>query len=281
MSAHRQSLAWAKTFKELLDGFTEALGGENITPARRAIARTVATLQTELSVLGDRFAASGRGASADDLNQFLKISATVASLLESVGLDQSQPASQNPPAADGTRAKLESLLTSLVRARQEEEAQGVFRDADGNIITDPERLAIEQAIHDLKLKRDAIDNGTAPDSIDVAPSPSLVAPCEVAPVDPAAVPNVVCIRPARAAEAPPAPSIPASLVAEKSAAGGSEQIEAYKSSQDRSSGLLAIHGRECPGPTFPAQQRLIDPDHSERLEQTRLGKVAGVKRLET
>ena len=131
MSADRQSLAWAKTFKELLDGFTEALGGENITPARRAIARTVATLQTELSVLGDRFAASGRGASADDLNQFLKISATVASLLESVGLDQSQPASQNPPAADGTRAKLESLLTSLVRARQEEEAQGVFRDADG------------------------------------------------------------------------------------------------------------------------------------------------------
>ena len=224
MSADRQSLAWAKTFKELLDGFTEALGGENITPARRAIARTVATLQTELSVLGDRFAASGRGASVDDLNLFLKISATVASLLESVGLSKLGPPPSEDPPVGGAHTKLGAILTSLVRARQEEEAQGVFRDADGNIITDPERLAIEQAIHDLKLKRDAIDNGTAPDSIDVAPAPSPVAPCEVAPVDPAAVPNVVCIRPVRAAEAPPAPSIPTPLVAEKSAAGGSERI---------------------------------------------------------
>jgi hypothetical protein len=46
-------------------------------------------------------------------------------------------------------------------------------------------------------------------------------------------------------------------------------------------GSLSVHGSECPGAPLPPQKRLVDPDHSEGLEETRLGNVAGVKRLET
>jgi hypothetical protein len=228
MTTDRRTAAWAARYQELLQGFVAAMGGEAIAPMRRALARSLATLQCELLCLSDRFAVSGKGASVDDLNLFIKISDTIESLLATAGLNKSPPSqhSNQNPLGENATSELAALLGNLVRARQEEETQGIFRDEKGNIITDPERLAIEQAIHDLKLKRDAIDNGTAPASVDVAPAP--VAPCEVAPVDPAAVPNVVCIRPARAAETPPAPSIPTPLIAEKCAAGGSEQIEAYK-----------------------------------------------------
>jgi hypothetical protein len=222
MTAERRTAAWATRYQELLQDFVAAMGGEAISPMRRALARNLATLQCELLCLSDRFAISGKGASIDDLNLFIKISGTIESLLATAGLNKSPPpqhSNQNPLGENAT-SELATLLGNLVRALQTEEAQGIFRDADGNIISDPERLAIEEAIHDLKLKRDAIDNGTAPDSTEVAPAPSPVAPCEVAPVDPAAVPNVVCIRPARAAEAPPAPSIHTPVVAEKSAAGG-------------------------------------------------------------
>jgi hypothetical protein len=81
MTASPQSIEWAKTFRSLLADYTAALGGERISPVRRATARQLATLSTELSVLGDRFCASGSGASTDDLNRFLRISETVGSLL--------------------------------------------------------------------------------------------------------------------------------------------------------------------------------------------------------
>jgi hypothetical protein len=227
MTADRQTVAWAKRYQELLRDFTETLGGENISPARRATVRTIATLQTELSVLGDRFAANGRGASPDDLSLFLKISATVGGLLESVGLGQplrQYSVDENPP-AECAHTKLHAILTNLIRARKAEEAQGIFRDGDGNIISDLQRLAIEQAIFDLKQQRDAIDSSTAPADIEVVPPSLPVAPCEAPPVDPAAQ-NVIRIHRTSAPSTPP--------VAEKSTTqrflewnatgGGSEQI---------------------------------------------------------
>jgi hypothetical protein len=170
MTANRQTVAWAKQYKELLTTFTEALGGENISPTKRAIVKTIATLQTELAVLSDRFAANGKGASADDLNMFLKISTTVGGLLESVGLGQ--PLQTSP--AEGGHTKLEAILTNLVHGRQAEEAQGIFRDAEGNVITDPERVALEQQIYNLRRGIDApapIVN-TVPEQLS-APQPAV------------------------------------------------------------------------------------------------------------
>jgi hypothetical protein len=85
-TASPASIEWAKTFRSFLADYTAALGGERISPVRRATARQLAILSTELSVLGDRFCASGSGASTDDLNRFLRISDTIGSLLSSVGL---------------------------------------------------------------------------------------------------------------------------------------------------------------------------------------------------
>jgi hypothetical protein len=42
MTVDRSTTAWVRAFKELLEGFTQALGGENITPARKALGRRAA-----------------------------------------------------------------------------------------------------------------------------------------------------------------------------------------------------------------------------------------------
>jgi hypothetical protein len=120
--------------------------------------------------LSNRFAGVGQDGSAADLTLYIKVSDTVISLLQTLGLDKTL---QQPVAGSGdggAHARLTAILTNLIRARQEEEAQGVFRDDEGNIIADPARLAIEQQIYALKQKRD---------------------------VAPVAAPNVVPIRPER------------------------------------------------------------------------------------
>jgi hypothetical protein len=176
MTVDRSTVAWVRTFKEMLEGFNEALGGENITPARRALARTIATLQTELVVLGDHFAAGGR-ASADDLAQYLKISATVADLLKAAGIDQMQPARINPDAeAESARQKLQDHLLRLVEVaredREKEEASGIFRNPDGDVITNPEEQALEQALYNLRHPASAVV-GEAQEAVDASvPSPA-------------------------------------------------------------------------------------------------------------
>ena len=133
MSADRRTAAWAAKYSELLQAFTDALGGDNIPPAKLAICRTIATLQTELSVLGDQFANGAVG--ADDLNKYIKISATVGTLLQSIGLDQ---VLQKPP-VDQSRGgdaheKLMEIFDKIVAARVFEESKGVFRNRNGDVL---------------------------------------------------------------------------------------------------------------------------------------------------
>ena len=176
MTVDRRTAAWAARYQELLQGLTHALGSD-IPPAKLAICRTAAVLQTELTMLGDQFA-SGRGASGDDLNTFIKISATIGGLLQSIGLDH---VLQKPPAidhasGDDARAKLLAMVTNHVRARETEAQQGIFRDNQHRVITNPERLQIAQQIYALQQRAEAIDNGTAavqPSSDSHPPEPPL------------------------------------------------------------------------------------------------------------
>ena len=124
---------WAAKFQELLQGFTDALGGDNIPPAKLAICRTIATLQTQLTVMGDQFANGAVG--ADDLNTFMKVAATVGSLLQSIGLDQ---VLQKPPVdqsrGSDAHAKLEEAFNKIIAARVFEESKGVFRTRNGDVL---------------------------------------------------------------------------------------------------------------------------------------------------
>jgi hypothetical protein len=115
-----KTIAWTKTYKALLADFIKALGGENITPARRAIARNVATLQTELNMLTHRFAANGRGASTEDLAEFLKVSAMATSMMESVGL--ARPCEPIPDKYDEAADKAALLRAFDAVMRQNEQA---------------------------------------------------------------------------------------------------------------------------------------------------------------
>jgi hypothetical protein len=134
MTVDRRTVAWAKTYRETLRNLFDSLGGEeNVAPAKLAIARTLAVLQTELSVLTDRFAADGRGGSPDDINRFLKISDTVASLLAALGLGKPlQQSGQNH--AENAHAALQAVLEGIMRVRADEEAKGIFRDRAGSVI---------------------------------------------------------------------------------------------------------------------------------------------------
>jgi hypothetical protein len=54
-----------------------------------------------------------------------------------------------------------------MRSREEDEAQGIFRDCDGSPITNPERIALEKEIWTLKQKRTSI-----PTTVDDAAEPA-------------------------------------------------------------------------------------------------------------
>lgn len=163
MSADRKTVLWAKQYQELLTGLIDALGGENkITATRRALATQLATLQCELLQLSSRFAGVGQGGSAADLTLYIKLSDSVTSLLQTVGLDKSL---QQQPVASGSGAALAQLtaaIDNVIRTREEDEAKGVFRDHDGVLITNPERIALETEIWSLKQKRASIPTAVEP-----------------------------------------------------------------------------------------------------------------------
>ena len=126
-------------------------------------------LQTELGVLTDRLASGGRGGSAEDLAMYLKLSDTIAELMQTAGLGaQLQAPLVDQARGNDATAKLTAMLDSLIRVRDEEAAAGVFRDEAGNEITDPQRLALEKEIYRLQRARDALDNAT---TTDVTPTP--------------------------------------------------------------------------------------------------------------
>ena len=128
----KQTVAWATKYRELLRGYIDILGGTNITPTRRALAETIATLQTELSQLTDRFASNGRGGSTDDLNLFLKLSGTITELMRTAGLGASleQPIVEQHD-AENVHAKLATIFENIIAARKEEAAVTGFVEIDG------------------------------------------------------------------------------------------------------------------------------------------------------
>jgi hypothetical protein len=135
----RRSLEWAQRYRELLEGYIEAMGGKSITPIRRVLAENLATLGAELSALTDRFLASGRGGNAEDLQLYLKLSGVIADLLREAGLSLAKQSAIIDPPGESARAKLEAIIGGLIDQRRAEESKGVYRDSNGDIIT-PDRL---------------------------------------------------------------------------------------------------------------------------------------------
>jgi hypothetical protein len=192
---------WAAKYQELLTGYIDAMGGTSITAPRRALAEQIAVLQTELSLMTDRFASSGRGAAIEDLAAYLKLGDRVSDLMQTAGLGPSlqQPIVDQDRVA-GAREELAALLTRRFDAQEAERQRGTFRDNNRKIITDPGRLQIAQEIHRLQQQADAFDNGTV---IDNTPTPAA-APLVISKAAPPPAPPLTVV--AGTAAAPPAPA---------------------------------------------------------------------------
>jgi hypothetical protein len=157
---------WAAKYQELLAGYIEAMGGASITAPRRALAEQIAVLQTELSLMTDRFASSGRGAAIEDLAAYLKLGDRVSDLMQTAGLGPSlqQPIVDQDRVA-GAREELAALLMRRSDAQERERQRGTGRDNNHKVIDNPARLQIAKQIHSLQQLAEQIDNGettTAP-----------------------------------------------------------------------------------------------------------------------
>jgi hypothetical protein len=152
-----RSVQWAEKYKKLLAGYTE---GNRLTPLQREIVENVVTLQVELSMLTNRFLASGRGGEPADIALFLKLSNTVAELLNSAGLGPSQIAVASKP-DESAKEKLQTIFSGLLAQRRaeaeqaaqlkaEEEQRGVFRDGGGTEISNPAELRLLRELHALR-----------------------------------------------------------------------------------------------------------------------------------
>jgi hypothetical protein len=115
---------YASRYAELLDDFTAALGGPNIPPVKRAMAKTLAVMNCQLLTLGDRFANS-QGGSADDMAQFLKVSTAVTDLFASLGLSHAmqQTPIANPRETDDLRAALKAAFERVMEQRRQDAAR--------------------------------------------------------------------------------------------------------------------------------------------------------------
>jgi hypothetical protein len=135
MTVDKRSIAWASKYRSLLTGYVDAMGGENITTPRRALAEQIAVLQTELSMLTDRFASGGRGGSQADLAMYIKLSDSVAEYMRTAGLG---PSLQAPIVSGETvsdaRDELAKIFDRIVAARTFEEERGIFKTRDGEVI---------------------------------------------------------------------------------------------------------------------------------------------------
>jgi hypothetical protein len=194
---------WAEKYSTLLKGYIEAMGGSSITAPRRALAEQIAVLQTELSLMTDRFASSGRGAAIEDLAAYLKLGDRVSDLMQSAGLGPSlqQPIVDQDRIA-GAREELAKLLTRRCDAQEAERQRGTFRDNNHKVIDNPARLQIAQEIYRLQLLAEQIDNG---ETIDNGP-PSLPEPLVVTKVAPAQPAPTLAVVAGTAAAPPPQPA---------------------------------------------------------------------------
>jgi hypothetical protein len=165
-----RSDAWAKTYRSLLADYMAALG-PNVSPVKRATARQLAILSTELSVLGDRFCASGSGASTDDLNRFLKISDTVGTLLSSVGLARTLQEPANPHDAEHERRELKAIVDRILTVRRQDEARAtVAASTEASAIAEaPEEPAVVEASAPPRLALHVVSSPAPPPKAEPAP----------------------------------------------------------------------------------------------------------------
>jgi hypothetical protein len=199
MSANRTT-QWATKYNSLLQSHLESMGS-NVSPAKRALAETIATVQCELAVLQDKLAGSGRGGDNADLTLFLRLSGSVTELMSSAGLGQQQTTT-NQDGGDALK-KLTDMFNNIVRANEEDEAAGIFH-IGGVLVTDPAAIVLERWIYALEQMRDN------PPPLVAAASPAPATPAPASPASPAA--NVVDLQ-RGVRRAPPIPT-PAPIVAE-------------------------------------------------------------------
>jgi hypothetical protein len=78
---------WSRRFRDVMELHVSDLGGTDVvSTAEQSICRRIATLTTELELLELRFAQSGKGASAEDLDLYARISNSLDRKLQTIGL---------------------------------------------------------------------------------------------------------------------------------------------------------------------------------------------------
>jgi hypothetical protein len=100
-------------------------------------------------------------------------------------------APRNPDAeAEAARAKLQDHLLRLLEQHREDEARdaarGIFRDREGNIITNPQEQALEQALYNLRHPDSAVV-GKAQEAANASVPSSAPAPTPQEPFAPRGV----------------------------------------------------------------------------------------------
>jgi hypothetical protein len=96
--------AWARRFKDLLSSHVSDLGGDdNISEAKRSLARRAAILECELERLESGFALAGM-ATPESIDLYARVSGTLARLLERVGIKR-RPKDVTPSLASYVAAK--------------------------------------------------------------------------------------------------------------------------------------------------------------------------------
>jgi hypothetical protein len=173
-------LAYGRAYREILADIIEGMGGEaQITPLQGRAARRVATLQRELELLNDRLASNAQGGNSDDLNLYLRLSTALEEKYTELGIVTPKAVQQNE--GGSYRAKVHAAIANLIRARKQDEAEGIFKAADGTVITDPRIIALRTQIRDLQKQCEDIADGAA-QLIDVTPpAPAIAAPAIAAP----------------------------------------------------------------------------------------------------
>jgi hypothetical protein len=85
-SIHQQR-GWARRFADIIVLHTNDLGGvDYVSAAESSIIRRAAAESVELELLEQRFAKNGKGASAEDLDLYARISNSLRRHLEALGL---------------------------------------------------------------------------------------------------------------------------------------------------------------------------------------------------
>jgi hypothetical protein len=155
-----RSTAWAAKYHELFSGFLEELGGDRVPPVKRAFIRQLAVVETEISMMGDRFA--NAQSTSEELGTYMRLGDKSADLRRCLGIDHTITPVQHAEEADEARQHLHTLLSNLIRVRLEEESQGVFREPDGlTFVTDPARIELKRQIYALQQREKALASGAA------------------------------------------------------------------------------------------------------------------------